>query len=231
MHSSVSQPDIQRNVALYRDGVSATDPPTAGPRKAEVIYLAALELLADAGYDAMTMEAVAHRSGVNKTTLYRWWPSKDALLAAALTVAAPLRISLPDTGTFRGDLAALAREIARLLTAEDTAAIAAAVLSASASRPALATVGHRFFSERLEREQAIFDRAVARGEVPADIDAGTVIDLLAGSLWARLVLRGLTLSPDYIDTIADIVAHGTHRRTGATERDADHERTANEQAR
>ncbi|MEV6218159.1 TetR/AcrR family transcriptional regulator [Nocardia sp. NPDC051833] len=194
--------------------MSATDSPTAGPRKAEVIYLAALELLAEAGYDDMTMEAVAHRSGVNKTTLYRWWPSKDALVAAALTVAAPLRISIPDTGTFRGDLAALGREIARLLTAEDTAAIAAAVLSASASRPALATVGHRFFSDRLEREQAIFDRAVARGEIAADTDAGTVIDLLAGSLWARLVLRGLTLGPDYVDTIADIVARGVSERTG-----------------
>ncbi|MFC4127437.1 TetR/AcrR family transcriptional regulator [Nocardia rhizosphaerae] len=211
--------------------MSATDPPTAGPRKAEVIYLAALEHLAEAGYDNMTMESVARRSGVNKTTLYRWWPSKDALLAAALTVAAPLRISIPDTGSFRGDLAALGLEIARLLTAEDTAAIAAAVLSASASRPALATVGHRFFSERLEREQAIFDRAIARGEIPADTDVGTVIDLLAGSLWARLVLRGLTLSPDYIDTIVDIVARGTHRCPGSTERSASAVRPANEQAR
>ncbi|MFJ2837888.1 TetR/AcrR family transcriptional regulator [Nocardia sp. NPDC087230] len=202
--------------------MSATDPPPAGPRKAEVIHLAALELLAEAGYDGLTMEAVAQRSGVNKTTLYRWWPSKDALLAAALTVAAPLRISIPDTGTFRGDLAALGVEIARLLTAEDTAAIAAAVLSASASRPALATVGHQFFSERLEREQAIFDRAIARGEIPADVDVGAVIDLLAGSLWARSVLRGLPLGTDYIDTVAGIVAHGTHFPDAHAERDEEH---------
>ncbi len=191
-----------------------TDSATAGPRKAEVIYLAALELLAETGYDNLTMESIAHRSGVNKTTLYRWWPSKDALLAAALTVSAPLRISIPDTGTFRGDLAALGLEIARLLTADDTAAIAGAVLSASASRPALATVSHRFFTDRLEREQAIFDKAVERGEIPADVNVGAVIDLLAGSLWAHLVLRGLPLSPDYIHTVADIVAHGTHSRHG-----------------
>ncbi|GGK40693.1 TetR/AcrR family transcriptional regulator [Nocardia camponoti] len=185
------------------------DSPAAGPRKAETIYLTAIDLLADSGYDELTMEAVAQRSGVNKTTLYRWWPSKDALLAAALTAAAPLQISIPDTGSFRGDLTALAGEIARLLTADETAAIAAAVLSASASRPALAAAGHQFFSERLERERVIFDRAIARGEVSADIDPGVVIDLLAGALWARLVLRGLAIDPRYIDAIVDVVACGT----------------------
>ncbi|MGW5454271.1 TetR/AcrR family transcriptional regulator [Nocardia sp. NPDC003979] len=185
---------------------------TSGPRKAETIYLCALELLARDGYDDLTMEAVARQSGVNKTTLYRWWPSKDALLAAALTVAAPLRISIPDTGTFEGDLTALGLGIGRLLTAEDTSPIVTAVLSASASRPELAAVGHRFFSDRLEREQVIFDRAAARGEIPAGLDPAVVVDLLAGSLWTHLVLRGEGFSESYVRTVVGIIVRGTSSR-------------------
>ncbi|MEV0687281.1 TetR/AcrR family transcriptional regulator [Nocardia sp. NPDC050378] len=185
---------------------------TSGPRKAETIYLCALELLARDGYDDLTMEAVARQSGVNKTTLYRWWPSKDALLAAALTVAAPLRISIPDTGGFAGDLTALGLEIGRLLTAEDTSPIVTAVLSASASRPELASVGYRFFRDRLEREQVIFDRAVARGEIPAGLDPALVVDLLAGALWTHLVLRGEGFSESYVRAVVGVIVHGTSSR-------------------
>ncbi|MFF2083831.1 TetR/AcrR family transcriptional regulator [Nocardia sp. NPDC058176] len=181
---------------------------TAGPRKAQQIYACALDLLAAEGFDNLTMEEVARRSGVNKTTLYRWWPSKDALLAAALTAAAPLQITIPDTGSLRGDLTALAAEIARLLTAEDTAAIAIAVLSASAQRPELAAVGHRFFGDRLEHEQQIFDRAVERGEIGPDTDTATVMDLLAGALWSHLILRGRPLTPEYLRATTDIVVRG-----------------------
>ncbi|WP_201449924.1 TetR/AcrR family transcriptional regulator [Nocardia caishijiensis] len=186
---------------------------TSGPRKAETIYLCALELLARDGYDNLTMEAVARQSGVNKTTLYRWWPSKDALLAAALTVAAPLRLSIPDTGGFAGDLVALGLEIGRLLSSEDTSPIVRAVLSASAARPELASVGQRFFGDRLARERVIFDRAVARGEISAGLDPAFVIDLLAGSLWTHVVLRGETFSESYVRTVVGVILRGVSSPT------------------
>ncbi|MGK5559138.1 TetR/AcrR family transcriptional regulator, partial [Actinomadura kijaniata] len=63
---------------------------TRGPRRAQQIFDATLELLAAHGYRGLTVEGVAERAGVNKTTLYRWWPSKAALLGAALTHGAPL---------------------------------------------------------------------------------------------------------------------------------------------
>ncbi|AYF76781.1 TetR/AcrR family transcriptional regulator [Nocardia yunnanensis] len=179
-----------------------------GPRRADAIYAATLELLAAHGYDGLTMEAVAQRSGVNKTTLYRWWPSKDALFAAALTTADILAITIPDTGTLRGDLLALATDIARLLTAEATAPIVTAVLAAAPTRPQLAATGRAFFAERLAREQSVFTRAVERGELSASASASAIMDMLAGALWFRLMLRAEPLTAAYVETSVGIILDG-----------------------
>ncbi|WP_433560979.1 TetR/AcrR family transcriptional regulator [Nocardia sp. CA-151230] len=178
------------------------------PRQAEAIFEATLDLLAAKGYDGLTMEAVAERSGVNKTTLYRWWPAKDALLAAALIDSDVLAFPVPDTGSLRGDLMALAQAIAGLLTAEATAPIAIAVLAAAPARPHLAAVGASFFADRLGREQPVFQRAMARGELAATCDPAAIMDLLAGAIWFRLLLRGEPLTPEYLSGAVDLVTDG-----------------------
>lgn len=86
------------------------------PRKEQQIFQATLELLAAKGYEGLTVEGVAERSEVNKTTIYRWWPSKAALLAAALVKADLLAMEPPDTGSLRGDLEALVQRVVALLT-------------------------------------------------------------------------------------------------------------------
>ncbi|MEV4188745.1 TetR/AcrR family transcriptional regulator, partial [Streptosporangium canum] len=100
------------------------------PRKEQQIFRATLELLAGKGYDGLTVEGVAERSGVNKTTIYRWWPSKAALLAAALVEADLLAMEPPDTGSLRKDLEALVQGVAALLTRPPAADIAVAALGA-----------------------------------------------------------------------------------------------------
>lgn len=202
----------QRNVALYSQVVtSPARAAGAGPRRADAIYAAALELLAAQGYDGLTMEAVAQRSGVNKTTLYRWWPAKDDLLAAALTAGDVLAIDIPDTGSLRGDLLAVAGDIARLLTGPATAPIATAVLAAAPSRPRLAAAGHAFFADRLGREQPIFARAIERGELTDGTDPAALMDMLAGALWFRLIFRDEPLTAAYVEATVDTVLHGVVR--------------------
>ncbi|WP_198347761.1 TetR/AcrR family transcriptional regulator [Nocardia terrae] len=179
-----------------------------GPRQAGAIYGATLELLAAKGYDGLTMEAVAERSGVNKTTLYRWWPAKDALLAAALTDSDLLAFPVPDTGSLRGDLLALAHAIAGLLTDAATGPVATAVLAAAPARPQLAAVGASFFADRLCREQPVFQRAMDRGELGRACDPAAIMDLLAGAIWFRLLLRGQPLTPEYLSGAVDLVIDG-----------------------
>jgi AcrR family transcriptional regulator len=194
----------QRNVALYSFCMA--------PRKAQEIFTATLELLAEEGYEGLTIEGVADRSGVNKTTIYRWWRSKQALLGAALTDARLLEIETPDTGSLREDLRVLVQGIAALLTEPPGSRIAVAALAAAAHHPELAAVTQIFFADRMSREEAIFQRAVERGELDADIDSLAVMDLLAGAVWIRAVFRGLPLDATFVDQAVNAVLDGVRPR-------------------
>ncbi|PSL00706.1 TetR family transcriptional regulator [Murinocardiopsis flavida] len=168
----------------------------SGPRDAEAIFAATLGLLAEGGYDALTVEGAAARSGVNKTTIYRWWRSKDELIGAALVDSRLLEPVVPDTGSLEGDLVALARHIIGLLTGEPTRDLVTAVLAAAGHRPELARHAKVFFADRLSKESPVFARAVQRGELAADADPAALMDLLGGAIWFRLVIRSDTMTPD-----------------------------------
>ncbi|MFD0360994.1 TetR/AcrR family transcriptional regulator [Nocardia sp. GCM10030253] len=182
---------------------------SGGPRQASAIFAATLDLLAEQGYEGLGIESIASRSGVNKTTIYRWWPSKDAVLAAALVHSDLLAFAMPDTGSLRGDLLALTREITQLLTGEQTAPIVATVLAAAPRRPELAAVAHTFFAERLTREQPMFQRAIERGELQPSVDPAMIMDLLAGAIWFRILLRDQPMTPEYLSSAVDLVLQGT----------------------
>ncbi|MFD8542854.1 TetR/AcrR family transcriptional regulator [Streptomyces sp. NPDC059649] len=179
-----------------------------GPRKAQEIFDATLDLLAAHGYEGLTIEGVAQRSGVNKTTIYRWWPSKGALLGAALIGARRLDFALPDTGSLQGDLVALLEAIVALLTAPPSSDIAVATLGAVTHSPELAVHVREFFADRLARELPVFERAVARGELAADADPTLLVDLLAGAAWFRLTLRQLPLDEAFVSRTVRTVLKG-----------------------
>jgi AcrR family transcriptional regulator len=183
-----------------------------GPRRQADIFTATLQLLAEKGYEHLTIEAVAERSGVNKTTIYRWWSSKAALLGAALVESPVLRFDVPDTGSLYGDLKELVESVLALLTTRPAADVAIAALSAAAHNPQLAAYGRQFFADRLAREHPVVERAVARGELPGEADAALLMDLLAGAVWVRVVLRQTPVEADFPDRVARIVAQGATYR-------------------
>ncbi|MFF5209509.1 TetR/AcrR family transcriptional regulator [Streptosporangium sp. NPDC000396] len=178
------------------------------PRKEQQIFQATLELLAGKGYEGLTVEGVAERSGVNKTTIYRWWPSKAALLAAALIETDLLAIEPPDTGSLREDLESLVRGMAALLTRPPTAGIAVAALGAAVHHPELAVAAQRFFADRFAREEAVFERARRRGELPGTADPLLIMDLLGGAVWLRAVFRGLPLDDDFAAKAVSAILDG-----------------------
>jgi AcrR family transcriptional regulator len=180
----------------------------AGPRRAQAIYASTLRLLADKGYDGLTIEGVAERAGVNKTTIYRWWPSKAALLSAALIEAPLLDFEVPDTGSLRGDLEAVMRAALVLLTTPATARIAIAALAAASRGPELAASARAFFADRLARERPLIERAVARGELPPDTDPTLLADLLAGAIWHRVVLRQTPIDGEFVVRAVSVVLDG-----------------------
>jgi AcrR family transcriptional regulator len=168
--------------------------PPGRPRSAaagEAILRAALELLAEDGYRALTMERVRERSGVGKATIYRRYASKEELVRAAI---AHLNYDLPlpkDTGSLEGDFAATVQVVMAGAKVTGALTLMPRLLSEVVDEPEL----HALFSaqlveprRRLVRE--IVRRAIARGEVRADVDVDVAIDLIVGPMLYRLIMAG-----------------------------------------
>ncbi|MGH3125428.1 MAG: TetR/AcrR family transcriptional regulator [Streptosporangiaceae bacterium] len=139
------------------------------------IRAATLELLADVGYARLTMDQVAARAEVSKSSLYLRWPNKVALVADALQHRARAMPEVPDTGSLPGDMRVF---LNALLGARGEASRALAAVSGEiATNPELRQAWHRGLAGMLTGcLRQIVDRAVARGELPADSD----VELLAG---------------------------------------------------
>jgi AcrR family transcriptional regulator len=167
-------------------------------------------LLSEVGYDQLSVEAVAARAGVHKTTVYRRWPTKPELIAEAALVQAAEAVPIPDTGTLRGDLQTLAREVVANV-ASDGGARRARTLVAAACSGELADVLHAFWSHRLDASAAIVERAVDRAELPATINHTLIIEAVVGPIWLRLLLTGEPLDEEFADAIAELVTTAAHR--------------------
>jgi AcrR family transcriptional regulator len=164
------------------------------PDKTAAIVTAAFEELAEAGYSGLTMDAVAARAGVGKAALYRRWPSRDAMLIDLIEGVGQTTLP-PDTGSLRSDLTAF---IAAVIEALERPLVARIGLTLQA----LAT---RFREPRRAAGQAMLDRAVARGEVPADADLEMALDLIAGPLLLHGLLIDGRFESDYASRLADAV--------------------------
>ncbi|MFB9391126.1 TetR/AcrR family transcriptional regulator C-terminal ligand-binding domain-containing protein [Streptomyces coeruleoprunus] len=147
---------------------------------------AVLTGLAEHGYPGLTVEYVAEHSGVHKTTLYRRWGGVEGLVADALDLAGEDTWSPPDTGSLEGDLRALAREVCDAFADAADAAAPTAFIAAAFQSDRAADALRAFYAERFSRCEAVVARAVARGEAPADTDAGAVVRAVSAPLFLRL---------------------------------------------
>jgi AcrR family transcriptional regulator len=153
-----------------------------------VLREAALVLLAEVGYDRLTMDAVAARARAGKTTIYRRWQGKAELVVDALNSlkGAP---EIPDTGSLRQDLRALAEAITSA-ESQFGAQVTIGMVNALAHDGELRRVfREKFIAPRMAGFRTVFERAVARGEMPGGHD----LDLLA-RLFPALALQQLVMS-------------------------------------
>jgi AcrR family transcriptional regulator len=175
----------------------------------EAILAATLEILDEAGFKDLTVEAVAARAGAAKTAVYRRWPSKVPLVVDALARSQPALVA-PDTGDLRTDMIALwknlavggQRSIERLLPV---------VTAYLGTDDLMALVRERFFEPRLQAVRTVVARAAARGEISADVDTGLAFDLLFGPLAYRW-LRGVPPDDDTISRLISLAIQGLQPR-------------------
>ena len=142
------------------------------------------ELLSAGGIGGVSIDEVSRRSGVSKTTIYRHWPSRAALLVEACSTigSAP---QVPDTGSFGGDLTALTEELAEQLRTARWAAVLPSIVDAAEREPELAGLHAQLHARLMAPFGAVTERARDRGELAAGREPAEVTAAVAGPLFYR----------------------------------------------
>lgn len=171
---------------------SARRPPgrPRSPRADKAILRATLELFGEVGFEALTIEGVAERATVGKTTIYRRWPSKEELVSAAVgTLSADLAV--PASGSVRDDLIDLLRQMIRFITSEPAGRVLPRMASEMAAGSSMGRAYVRMvIGPRRELVAGALRRGVERGELGEDLDVELAIDALIGPLIVRRMLGG-----------------------------------------
>jgi AcrR family transcriptional regulator len=174
-------------------------------QREEAILRAALELLAEIGYDQLTMDAVAARAHCSKATIYRRWPGKAELVTTAVRQQAAVAQAAPDTGGLRTDLLEAVAAMRVSLVNQDAARIIG-LIAAMRRDPALAEVvrGQVLASKR-EIFGAVIARAVTRGDLPGTADHELLAEISSALLLSRLLVTGDPLDPAFEQHLVDAV--------------------------
>lgn len=185
--------------------------PPGRPRDTRVHHAvldAALDLLAEKGWSGLTMEGVAARAGTAKGTVYRWWSSKEQLVIEALLVdSAPYR-QAPDTGSFRGDLAALLRGVAEFLNTPRARVLTSLLFETSRNQELADALREHLVAPRRRSVAEIVERAVRRGELRADVDVEVLVDAGTAQLLFRFLVTHEPLTDDLADRVVDLIVRG-----------------------
>ncbi|PPJ14148.1 TetR family transcriptional regulator [Nocardia nova] len=185
-----------------------------GRRPAAEVRAEALDaagaLLLESGMGAFTIEAVAEKAGVSKTTLYKWWPSKGALALDGYFHAVESALTFPDTGDIEADLTAQLRSFVHVLTRTRAGRVIAELIGQAQTDPDLsAALLERYSGPRRRLAVEAMRRAQERGQLRADVDPEILVDQLWGACYHRLLLPNLPLGEHFATTLVANVLHGT----------------------
>ena len=176
------------------------------PSRDGVIRAAILRLLADVGYGALTMDAVASEAGVGKATIYRRWRTKQDLVVDTISDLNRDQASPPDTGSLEGDVRAMLQALLGIVSGPAGAATLS-LLSTVAHEPALADAFRRGpVVEWRKAFETVWSRAQERGEVSADSSGGLISEATSGPIVQRWLLTGEPVDESYVEEIMQRIA-------------------------
>jgi AcrR family transcriptional regulator len=189
-----------------RDDDDGPRRPHTGRRRNEVardaILDAAFRLLSSPAAEVMTIDAIAAEAGVGRQTIYRWWPSKGAVVADALVRHAGFAVPERDTGSFTGDLAAFFTDSFAGLENEGYADRLRQIVAEAQHDEHVARVLGDFTAVRRAALRALLERGAAAGELTADADLDMLVDMAYGVLYYRLLVRHAPLDAQAARSLA-----------------------------
>jgi AcrR family transcriptional regulator len=163
---------------------------------------ATYELLTEAGLSGVSVDEVSRRSGVAKTTIYRYWPTRAALLLEACVQCAP-RLQAPNTGSLRGDLIALALTMAQRLQTGRWSSALPSIIDAAERDEEIAELQSRQHAGMMSAFSTIATRAQERGELDASLDASELTSAIAGPLFYRRWFSRQKLDEAFVRRVVD----------------------------
>ena len=190
---------------------------TRGEVREEAILRATLELLAEVGYDQLTIDGVAARAHCSKATIYRRWQGKAELVITAVRRhSAPPPQPAPGTGSLREDLLAALEAMRSSLAGQDTALLLGLMTAMRHDRELAAVVREQVVDNKREVFGAAVARAVARGELPAGADHTLLAEISSAMLLSRQLVTGEPLDAAFAQELVDDVLlpllHHQHSR-------------------
>jgi AcrR family transcriptional regulator len=215
-------PKVPRNATFCRTLKIMTEtterPNLRAERSRQAILDATRELLAEEGVKALTVEAVAARSGVAKTTIYRRWRDKWQLaLDAVMIDLLPFFDDPVDVGDTRKELITFVDSVVRAFASTPQGPAMQALVSEIATHPDLGRVYREQVVEpRRETLRPVIERGVARGDLRPDTDLRIVHELLLGPVFYRLLLSGPPLNRKLSESVADAVLDAFAPRPSVT---------------
>jgi AcrR family transcriptional regulator len=183
----------------------------------QAILEAALGLVQAEGYAKVSVEGIATRAGVGKQTIYRWWPGKAQVILEALSTSAASDVEVPDTGSLREDLEVWLRSTFRAGRREPYRSVLPALMAAAQLDPDFAAVFRgEFLAERRRILQTMLERAHERGEWSSELRFETLLDVVFGVLWYRLLVRYSPLDKRLADELTDVILNARRKSRAAS---------------
>jgi AcrR family transcriptional regulator len=169
----------------------------------EAILAVTVEMFAEIGLDALTVEGVAARAGVGKNTVYRRYPNKVDLVVAAVRHAMNVGELPPDTGTTRGDVLALVDGFVTSLTSTPIGRVLPILVAARTRVPELDTAFGDIVAEKRARSAAVVQRGIERGDLRPDVDVDLVVDSFVSGVFYRFLVSHAPLDAGFRESVVD----------------------------
>lgn len=174
----------------------------------ETILSTTLRLLEQEGYKKLSLESIARSSGAGKQTLYRWWPSKAAIVLEAIRTHCQLEIPVPDHGSVRQDLLEYIGNTCKLLNGPIGKMIAALIVETQFDEEFSLMFNIEFISTRREALTSILKKGIEQGAIKTSHDLNFLVDLCYGPIWYRLLNRHAPLDDEFVhDVVLTMISH------------------------
>src|ERR1700674_874414 len=201
------------------DGINGTggEAPPGRPRSEESrqsILRSTLKLLKqDGGFPELSIEAIAADANVGKTTVYRWWPTKAALVADAFSASADEELRFPNTGSVESDMSLQSRRLMRSCRSKRGKVVAALLAGGQSDPELIEAFRDRFLWPRRKQAYKTLQRGIDRGEFPPNSDLDLILDSLYGPIYMRFLIRHDKLEESFADEICGLVLNGLKQRS------------------